>query len=1157
MWRPMRLSSHLLVSSALLVPSVALAQQVPTSPPVGFVNSSSPNPGTIMPRLMDSYITLMMNNPAVMTQNYQTVVTMTQNRTAAQTLNAIHDDRTAQPYSILNGLGPLTSLYLTGAGASDSGVTPQSLTPTSYAPFALSNYTTNINYLNNANAGATTFGNGTATPLASAVDFINNVVRANSSTEPAKRTFERYQGANPAINPLDPRYANYNATTNKTGLTTADTAGFVVPSYLANFAVPSPYASVSDWVKGFTVTPAMIAANGGNPITAPNVGTFDAAGNFTPTLFSAGDYVPGIGTAPRPYRVSTDVSIPAPLYQVINSTNPYADGAMPSGHTNSAYLQTLGVAFLVPQQGQELLTRASDLGNNRILAGMHSPFDVIGGRIEATAIAATNIYGALYDASGNRLDWTNPANASAYSVYQAYTQTQTYLAAACNAVSVSACIAQAQAAGYGATDPYGDAATNKANYTARLTYGFQPIGPVAPLTASQVPVQAQVLLLTRFPYLTDAQRTEVLATTGLPSGTPLLSDNTYDGWGQLNLYAAWDGYGAFNGQVSVNLDASKGGYNAADAWNNDITGSGGLTKAGTGQLTLGGQNSYTGPTIVDGGILSVTGSIVSPTTVNKSGTLAGTGRTGDVTINAGGTLMPGTLQSPGTLTIQGNLVLATASSYLVQVTPTTAGRSNVTGTATLAPQSSATLSIASGNYTPGTSYTVLSANALSGSFGSVAVTGGSIPVNVTLRLTYDAQSVTLRFDQAQLPGLPAGATGNAAQIAAALNRAAAGSAVFPSAFQALYQLSPAGLSATLNQLGSQTSAAFGASANRAMTGFLSSVLDFGAPGRADGAPLGTAAPLAYTASSALAPSIASAYASATRDPMAVKAPPLPEATRWTSWTSVFAGREDIRGDATTGSQNQSSQIYGGIGGLDYRLSASTILGAAISGGQTQFSLDNGYGSGRSDFFQGAVFARHTIGDYYLAETVSGGIHDVHSSRTAAIAGVVDPLQASFSAPTLAARIEAGRRFGFAQFGLTPYAALQMQTLFMPDYTESSAQGAGLAVTTSAQQSTSTRTELGSWIDSRFALGNGDAVLRGRVAWVHSTDPYSTATQAFAALPGASFTINGAARPADTALVSGVVEVPLARRLAGSLKLDGEFGNGLTTLAATASMRYAW
>jgi autotransporter-associated beta strand protein len=593
-----KLSAALLAATCLF-PAEAWAQGVPTSPPVGFANSTSVNPGTVMNRVLDSYAGLLTGDPAALTRNYQTVVTLTQGRTDAQTLAAIHDDRTGQAYSILNGLGPLTSTYLAGAGASFTGTTPTSLTPTNYVATTLADYAANINTGNNANAGVTAFGNGTATPLASAVDFINNVARANASTEPAKRIFARYQGANPAIDPLDARFNNYSATTNKAGLSTRDTAGLVVPTYLSNFSVPAVYGTAAQWVRGFTVTQAMIDANGGRPLTAPNVGTFGASGVFTPATFGVGDYVPGIGTSPRPYRVSTAVAVPALLQPVINSTNPYADGAYPSGHTNSGYLQALATAFLVPERGQQLLTRASELGNNRILAGMHSPFDVMGGRMESTAIVATNIYGALYDASGNRVDWTNPANAAAYGVYQAYRQTQAYLASACGASSVAACLNAAS----GGQDAFGNAAQNKADYTARLTYGFQPSGTVAPMTAADVPLQAQVLLLTRFPYLTDAQRTEVLASTGLPSGYPVLSGNTYDGWGRLNLYAAFDGYGAFTRNVTVTMDAAQGGTSAFDTWRNDISGSGSLTKAGTGTLVLTGTNTYAGGTTISGGTL--------------------------------------------------------------------------------------------------------------------------------------------------------------------------------------------------------------------------------------------------------------------------------------------------------------------------------------------------------------------------------------------------------------------------------------------------------------------------------------------------------------------------------------------------------------------------
>jgi hypothetical protein len=231
-----------------LVPFAARAGSIPNTPPVNFTNSSTAAVGSTIVNLLDSYTNLMQfdpklrHGPGVMDQNIETVIKMTRNRTAAQTLAAVHDDRTAQPYSVLDGLGVLTSYFMTGIGSSTAGTAPTSLTPTSYVITTLQDYAPTaqgINYLNGATIGFTTFGDGTATPLAGAANFLNNTIRNNASTEPPKRTFERYMGStgavtNPAsittgaISPLDSRYGNYNAVSNKSGLTTADTAPFVV-----------------------------------------------------------------------------------------------------------------------------------------------------------------------------------------------------------------------------------------------------------------------------------------------------------------------------------------------------------------------------------------------------------------------------------------------------------------------------------------------------------------------------------------------------------------------------------------------------------------------------------------------------------------------------------------------------------------------------------------------------------------------------------------------------------------------------------------------------------------------------------------------------------------------------------------------------------------
>ena len=153
----------------------------------------------------------------------------------------------------------------------------------------------------------------------------------------------------------------------------------------------------------------------------------------------------------------------------------------------------------------------------------------------------------------------------------------------------------------------------------------------------------------------------------------------------LNLAGFNQTIGSLAGAGAVTLGAATlttGNDNTSTTFSGAISGTGGLTKIGTGTLLLTGTSSYTGATTVNAGTLSVNGSIASSAlTVNAGGTIGGNGTIGNTTIN-GGTLSPG--NSIGTLTVQGNLVLTSASAYLVEVSPTNADRTNVTGTASLA-----------------------------------------------------------------------------------------------------------------------------------------------------------------------------------------------------------------------------------------------------------------------------------------------------------------------------------------------------------------------------------------------------------------------------------------------------------------------------------------
>ncbi len=283
----------------------------------------------------------------------------------------------------------------------------------------------------------------------------------------------------------------------------------------------------------------------------------------------------------RPYRWSQDVSV-VPALETAKSGKPAEDGGFPSGHTAEAWRDALAMAYLVPQRFQEMLTRASELGEDRILAGMHSPLDVMGGRMLGTATVVYNLNKA--------------GNAALKS--DAYAQAQAWLIAKSGVADAGALEVVAHAAPL-AADRFADHDANRAYVLQRLSYGLPSIH--ATDRAARVPQGAEALLETRLPYLDGEQRRDVLKTTEVASGYPLLDDA--EGYGRLNLFAAADGYGAFEQDVTVTMDAARGGFNAIDTWRNDIGGKGRLVKGGSGILGLSGANSYAGGTVLEEGVL--------------------------------------------------------------------------------------------------------------------------------------------------------------------------------------------------------------------------------------------------------------------------------------------------------------------------------------------------------------------------------------------------------------------------------------------------------------------------------------------------------------------------------------------------------------------------
>ena len=103
----------------------------------------------------------------------------------------------------------------------------------------------------------------------------------------------------------------------------------------------------------------------------------------------------------------------------------------------------------------------------------------------------------------------------------------------------------------------------------------------------------------------------------------------------------------------------------------------------------------------------------------------------------------------------------------------------------------------------------------------------------------------------------------------------------------------------------------------------------------------------------------------------------------------------------------------------------------------------------------------------------------------------------------------------------------------------------------------TRSEFGTRFADMIAVNGMPLILRARLAWAHDWVDDPALNAVFQALPGASFVVNGAPIPTDSALASVGAELYMTTRWSVLAKFDGEFAKSSQTYAFTGTLRYTW
>ena len=594
----------------------------------------------------------------------------------------------------------------------------------------------------------------------------------------------------------------------------------------------------------------------------------------------------------------------------------------------------------------------------------------------------------------------------------------------------------------------------------------------APHVAGSVAV-----LMERFPYLNGAQVAEVLKTTATDMGAPGI-DALY-GWGMINLGKAINGpgmlatvedipeefripdptgvaYGPTQFVVDLPgvgavLDKGKPTERVCsdvlcglDFWSNDISGHGGLTKQGIGTLVLTGNNTYSGPTLVNQGRLAVNGSVTSAVSVQSGGIVGGSGTVGSLTARQGGTVAPG--NSIGTLNVAGNVSFEPGSRYAVEVGPNgQSDRIQSSGSATIGGGEVAVTLENSPNLLTqsevrsllGQQYTILSAQqGVSGQFDAVAPNYLFLGTG----LSYQPTGVTLSVGRNGTSFTSVAQTANERAVAAAADALAAGNPVYES-------LLGSGTAGEARQAFRQLSGQIHADIASALVNdsrYLREALN-GRLRQAEG----------LASSSAI------------------------KADEGGAWAQLLGAWDHASGDANaTGYQ---ASTYGVLVGLDSAAADDWRLGVAT--GYTRTSLHGGYGSkADSDNYHLAAYGDKQFGALALRGGAGYTWHRIDTKRSVNYGMQSDRDTAKYSARTEQLFAEAGYSVQGEWLNLEPFVNLAYVNFENNGIAES---GGAAALRGDKQHTDATVSTLGLRADTEWQVSPGTTVaLRSELGWQH-------------------------------------------------------------------------
>ena len=578
---------------------------------------------------------------------------------------------------------------------------------------------------------------------------------------------------------------------------------------------------------------------------------------------------------------------------------------------------------------------------------------------------------------------------------------------------------------------------------------------------------------------------------------------------------------------SVNLGSQTLTFGTADneAYQGIISGNGGsIVKQGSGAETLSGTNSFTGLTTVMAGELTINspGQIVGGASVQDGSTLSGTGTVGG-SVDINGTLSPGDGAPGETLTVHGDLTLASTATTDIIINPSvsseiiqTAGITSLGGTL------SVTLI---GSYQADYTFTILDATAAGttpiGSFNSVLFSRP--PTSYSIHIQNDLVKLLLSFSAPILS--TSGLSENALAVANYLNELEAANSL-ADLFTALEALPYNQYVQALNAI---------SPSRNAFTTFMSQNTLFSCS-RLVSSHLATWRLFEEREQyGTLAGGIREERLLAEAGGLLhLEKIPSSDAI-WMTGFGTFASQKAQRGDPAFKARSEGVLI-----GADYGKDQG-IIGASIGYALSSIEDDASLGSGQIKYVVAALYGTAFIGDGYLDVGVWGGYNHFDNERNIFFTGFNTSAKSSHLGYQVMPHLGFGYFFchPFWRF-IEPFASFDYAVNFEQSLSET--KGGVLDMDEKRRNSSMLRSEIGvkgyTEIRGRKTL----YVFKPKLSYINKT-PFQKSI--FSGLVGFPTNLTVETLINSQNLISPSIElfVQAPRGIFGSISYEGEFGSG--------------